>query len=562
MTQDNSKLTTICTKTTDHLNRLICWLKTIFHWLKGLRIASNSVPIADEEPVFNPDKAKTREEVEAYVDQYVEDSIAWQEREFKKWKLENITLPLHDPSRVKQRRRQVWKWSAVSFSMLCFLVYSGILPISQRLQEILIFEWLPNFWFAAPPVQNLPNAPLFFSIVALLITAPIAYAIWTLRDENAAQTLENARKDTNLKDFQRLSEWASGFHLPEDKIVSLDKIISKETEMTNETSTTTETYAPPKDAQQISRRMDAESLQVAAIYQLQAFMRGVYGEQFMKPAFHLLHSIWEGLMRPLLPLEDQILDEEYVKITRKKIEEHHQKPIYKAVNYALVGDGGMTLRLFNDESVRLFLAGIVSEQSEVYKTLNLAGLNLHMIDLRFCLIRDSNFVGTNFSNAKMSGADIQSSDLSMALIQNQTLSNSCFSKNNMTAANFRNSKINQSIFFDTNLNYSNFCFASISSCNFTNSKLKNSSLVSSKINKCILTWSNLTSANLKDCDIDLENSDVRNCQIGAETHFGKSILKSVYPEKPQECEGEWGQQIETRRKWVNAGAIFSTDDTD
>jgi len=182
----------------------------------------------DKEPTFQiPATAKTREEVEAYVDQYVKDSIAWQEREFQKWKLENITLPLHDPSKVKQRRRQVWKWSSISFGLLLILMLLGYIP--------------------TPPIfsdQESNGSPSFYAMLGLLITAPIAYAIWTIRDENAAQTLENASQDTNLKDFQRLSEWASGFHLPEDKIVSLSKTIYKETETTTETSTTTETYSP------------------------------------------------------------------------------------------------------------------------------------------------------------------------------------------------------------------------------------------------------------------------------------------------------------------------------
>lgn len=266
----------------------------------------------DKEPTFQiPATAKTREAIEAYVDQYVKDSIAWQEREFQKWKLENITLPLHDPSKVKQRRRQVWKWSAISFGLLLILMLLG---------------YIPN-----PPIfsdQESNGSPSFYAMLGLLITAPIAYAIWTIRDENAAQTLENARKDTNLKDFQRLSEWASGFHLPEDKIVSLSKTISKETETTTETSTTTETYSPPKDAQQISRRIGAESLQVAAIYQLQAFMRGAYGEQFMKPAFYMLFGMWQTKMKSTI---DQLKPETPFPDMRQHIAKAQNEPTFKAI---------------------------------------------------------------------------------------------------------------------------------------------------------------------------------------------------------------------------------------
>lgn len=489
---------------------------------------SNKIFAKRKEPIFQiPSKAKTQKEIGAYVDQYVKDSIAWQEREFQKWKLENITLPLHDPSRVKQRRRQVWKWSAVSFSMLCFLVYSGILPISQRLQEILILEWLPDFWFSAPPVQNLPNTPLFFSIVALLITAPIAYAIWTIRDENAAQTLENARKDTNLKDFQRLSEWASGFHFPEDKTVSLNKQTIKNTgspETTTETSTTTETYSPPKDAQQISRRMGAESLQVAAIYQLQAFMRGAYGEQFMKPAFHMLHSIWEGLMRPLLPPDAQVLDDDQTISVQNRIEDHHQKPIYRAVNNALIGDGGMTLRVFRDELAGLFLAGI-STNGENMRPLRLAGLNFSGANISWSSLRNAKFQGIKLVEANMCGANIQGSQLLKA--------NLLFVKAQHINMHSVCAKL-------ITLSYAELMSADLLGADFEFATLKGSDLQQADIFEAKLRNAILTKATLP--------------TVSHQTFLdgAKICAKTIY----QNCEPNSAEAEHQRAKWLRMGAIL------
>ncbi len=477
---------------------------------------SNKIFAKRKEPIFQlPSKAKTQKEIEAYVDQYVKDSIAWQEREFQKWKLENITLPLHDPSKVKQRRRQVWKWSAISLIMLCFLVYSGILPISQRLQEILIFEWLPDLWFSAPPVQNLPNTPLFFSIVALLITAPIAYAIWTIRDENAAQTLENARKDTNLKDFQRLSEWASGFHLPEDKTVSLNKQATKHTdspETTTETSTTTETYSPPKEAQQVSRRMGAESLQVAAIYQLQAFMHGTYGEQFMKPAFHMLHSIWEGLMRPLIPdmqfNADMLTDKRY-REALQSIKDHRAKPLPNALNTVLFGDGGKTLRLFSDSLERLNLAGMSIEKA------NLSGLSFLSCDLSFCRLSDVNAQETIFDECNFSGCHIKSSNLQKSSVQ---------------SGRFMFSFIEQS----------KLDFLDISQSQFWGSQIQSSSLMYANFQGCQFYETQISKINLHGADFHdrVKMPDVKiqkDVKISLETKFSSSAC---------------------RNEWLNAGAIL------
>lgn len=465
----------------------------------------------DKEPTFQiPATAKTREAVEAYVDQYVKDSIAWQEREFQKWKLENITLPLHDPSKVKQRRRQVWKWSAISFGLLLILVLLGYIPTP------LIFS-----------DQESNGSPSFYAMLGLLITAPIAYAIWTIRDENAAQTLENARKDTNLKDFQRLSEWASGFHLPEDKTVSLNKQTIKHTgspETTTEISTTTETYSPPKDAQQVSRRMGAESLQVAAIYQLQAFMRGAYGEQFMKPAFHLLHSIWEGLMQPLIPPEDQILDDDQIIDVQTRLEEHHQKPIFRAVNNALVGDGGMTLRVFRDELAGLFLAGI-STNRESIRPLRLAGLNLRGANVSWSSLKNSKLQGTKFAHANMTGTNVQGSHLLKA--------NLLFVKAPHINMNTVCGKL-------INLSYAELMSAILLGADFEFAKLNGSDLTNADIFQAKLSNSILTRAALPTINHYTYLDDAKIC------------AKTTY----QDCQPKSAKAENQKAEWLRMGAIL------
>lgn len=361
---------------------------------------SNKIFAKRKEPIFQiPDTAKTREAIEAYVGQYVKDSIAWQERKFQKWKKINIEQPINSEHRLKENRRWVIIWSFVSALLFGVLVYTGMLPITSGFQELLTFDYLPASWPSAPPAQPPQNTPMFFGLIALLITAPVAYAIWTIRDENAAQTLENARKDTNLKDFQRLSEWASGFHLPEDKIVSLSKTISKETETTTEKSTTTETYSAPEDAQQISRRMGAESLQVAAIYQLQAFMRGAYGEQFMKPAFYMLFGMWQTKMKSTI---DQLKPETPLPDMRQHIAKAQNEPTFKAIQDCITADSGMYLRLFRNALPNSCLAGL----SMRHGALNLAGIELRGIDLRFCDLGALKLDGCNLDGVNLSHAVI------------------------------------------------------------------------------------------------------------------------------------------------------------
>ena len=64
------------------------------------------------------------------------------------------------------------------------------------------------------------NSVGYWNFIILIVSAPVAFVIWHFRDENNRQQIENQRKDINLKEFQKLSEWVSGAHLPEIKTVS------------------------------------------------------------------------------------------------------------------------------------------------------------------------------------------------------------------------------------------------------------------------------------------------------------------------------------------------------
>lgn len=95
--------------------------------------------------------------------------------------------------------------------------------------------------------------------LALVMGLPVAFLLWHWRDRNVRDQIEeqrrqveNARKDTNLKEFQEVQRQAAGLF--------------------------------DKDLPQEAR----ETLQIAALHQLRGFLRGDYGEAFKRPAFELL----------------------------------------------------------------------------------------------------------------------------------------------------------------------------------------------------------------------------------------------------------------------------------
>lgn len=128
--------------------------------------------------------------------------------------------------------------------------------------------WL--LWILFPPqaeglakaVSNLtsgPSAqPLLWrdaaQLVLLLVGVPSAFLLWLFRDINVSGTLANQRKDVNLKEFQEIQMRAAG---------AMDEKL-------------------PASAR--------ETLQIAALHQLRAFLRGEYGASFRRPAFELLRA--------------------------------------------------------------------------------------------------------------------------------------------------------------------------------------------------------------------------------------------------------------------------------
>ena len=61
--------------------------------------------------------------------------------------------------------------------------------------------------------ENIEGVNGIWTLVTVFISSPVLFLIWRFRDQNISQQIENTRKDTNLKEFQKLAEWVSGAHL-------------------------------------------------------------------------------------------------------------------------------------------------------------------------------------------------------------------------------------------------------------------------------------------------------------------------------------------------------------
>jgi len=198
---------------------------------------------------------------------------------------------------MQEKWRQLCDWfEKESRARLIFLI--AALEI-----EILIFIYIRQSVMdisnCSEFCQSFFKSPGIWTFMTLLISSPIAFAIWHFRDANTQQQIANQRKDVNLKEFQKIAEWVSGAHLVEEELTEKTKTISKRTEQESSTEQeTTREYSRQPEKQNIttfSKQDGAVGLQIAAVYMLLPFYRGDHGEDFRRPAFNLLTAAWLSL---------------------------------------------------------------------------------------------------------------------------------------------------------------------------------------------------------------------------------------------------------------------------
>ena len=308
--------------------------------------------------------------------------------------------------------------------------------------SLVIFFFLFVFFQICFP-ELLEKSAGLWNFIILVVSAPVAFAIWHFRDENNRQQIENQRKDINLKEFQKLSEWVSGAHLPEIKTV--DKTTQKEglkdkgeiegeLQLIERTTEKTEEYGKKPHAEgfdTFDKREGAVALQISAVYNLLPFFRGDYGESFRRPAFNLLKSAWQAMQ------QDSLKKWETANLPSKRkaiIEELRRKaksPMGVALTHVLLSldQKNMQLNLhdFPEMLPNLCLAGMDFHLSGVdEKARNWSGLNLSGVDFRGAYLRkvqfeESQLYGANLQDANLSGAKLQNANLWFAKLQNAHL---------------------------------------------------------------------------------------------------------------------------------------------
>lgn len=336
------------------------------------------------------------------------------------------------------------------------------------LLSVIIFVFI--YFFAIKDSNE--NSVGYWNFIILIVSSPVAFVIWHFRDENSRQQIENQRKDINLKEFQKLSEWVSGVHLPEIKIV--EKSITKssfttdnesdaspEKKITEQTEERTKEYGQKFDIAHsniFGKQDGAIALQISAIYNLLPFFRGDYGESFRLPAFNLLKSAWQAMQQDCLNKlgTGNYLEDRKQKNIIRKLQHNANNPMAIALTYVLLSfdqkNEQLNLHYFPEMRSNLCLAGAnLYFLIKTTKSKGFSGVDLSEIDLRGACLYLTNLSGSNLFETDLSGANLFKANLSEANLINANLSNANLERANLSGANLSDANLSNTNLFNTNL---------------------------------------------------------------------------------------------------------------
>ena len=434
--------------------------------------------------------------------------------------------------------------------------------------SLVIFFFLFVFFQICFP-ELLEKSAGLWNFIILVVSAPVAFAIWHFRDENNRQQIENQRKDINLKEFQKLSEWVSGAHLPEIK--TIDKTTQKEglkdkgeiegeLQFIERTTEKTEEYGKKPHAEGFNtfgKREGAVALQISAVYNLLPFFRGDYGESFRRPAFNLLKSAWQAMQQDSLKKwETENLSDDEQQAIIEELRLKAESPMGVALTHVLLSldqkNMQLNLRDFPEMLPNICLAGMNFNLSGVdKKARNWSGLNLSGVDFRGAYLRkvqfeesqlnradlqNANLSGAKLQNAKLFFAELQNAKLLFAELQNAKLTEANLQNAKLTEANLQNAKLTKANLQNANLSKANLqnatlWLAELQNANLSGAKLQNATLLFAELQNVDLARAelqnvDLAGANLQNADLwranlqhtnlsgaELQNADLRECDL-------------------------------------------------
>ncbi len=351
----------------------------------------------------------------------------------------------------------------------------------------------------------------------LLIGVPAAFILWAFRDHHVLQTLENQRKDVNLKEFQEIQMRAAG---------ALDEKLAAE---------------------------GREALQIAALHQLRAFLRGDFGRGFRRPAFELLLAGQRASM-------DRIG-------LAKALDDWREQGIVAASVQTQISDAMRDADRARTAVDRARLDVMAQEWHRIFRARfplsgrNFAGLNfpaealLAELDLRsICFaganlswahlegavlfkahLEGANLHGARLEGANLSGAHLESADLGGAQLEGASLSGAHLEGAFLSGAHFEGASLSGAhlegaFLYEAHLEGAYLSNAHLEGADLSEARLEGAYLFTAQFTGANLSWAHLEGADLQWAQLEganlldahLEGANLREAHLeGADLQWAQ-----------------------------------------
>ncbi len=250
---------------------------------------------------------------------------------------------------------------------VCCAVFVAILDLA--------FDQGHLVWrFFTPKHGEGPEWRDLFQALLLVFGLPIGLMLWHWRDLSVRQQLENARKDTTLKEFSELQLRAAG---------AIDEKL-------------------PFGAR--------VALQVAALHQLRPYLRGEYGPSFRLGAFELVLSILDGRVRDASrdSEEEGTPDIAQASIVPRRVHQAVRDIVYEEWKHVFTEGTVFTRRSLKD----LRLPDFALLERIDFIECDLSGASFAEVDLNGCRFTNSTLDRVSFRAAEMKGGEFEKCEMS------------------------------------------------------------------------------------------------------------------------------------------------------
>lgn len=306
---------------------------------------------------------------------------------------------------------------------------------------VALIEMVPFFYFYEEIIyfitdRNLSDISWLSAPVTMLIAAPVAYFIWIFRNDDKKRDQEHVEENIRQSDFHQLEQWAT------------------------------------TDNEKVS-------LQTAAICQLLPYLKGEYGERFIRPAMEIYRSV----------------------LSSWKLTSSETNIAFSSIRHTI--DQGERVQIPNAISA---IHDIFIQELDFFKSLHnikisthknwiplrrinlkcipyvnytdFSGINLLEADLSYSICLAANFAGANLKITNFTGSVFYSANFRYAILESTNfldaqLFNSDFRNANLKLTKFKLTKLDGSDFRDTNLGRVLFYKTNLKDVDFTGATFKN-----------------------------------------------------------------------------------------